>query len=296
MANGDDNSNASVSESSWEADANVESEVDEEDENTSSGKISEPKSSQRSNNSEDGNYSSRSPSEDNHKLTTEITLLHNRLIGAAKEPNEEVKVLTKKDLLRVLVQSKNEIESAKALLRTARDIGARHGCSIGEEVVDKSSSILTSSLLDTTTTSGGHSNTDHLVKLTGDFRTDRIQFFKHTHCKRLASLQRSTFEQQKWDNNKRIPGQRRRRIARQSNVPYEPPISGYVCFVYQMTTKIRHDRRDQPHDQTKGKVTVKINYGRKYNHSHQSISLLVLILWLMYVHDLLFLIVVVNML
>jgi hypothetical protein len=43
--------------------------------------------------------------------------------------------------------------------------------------------------------------------------------------------------------------------------PPEPPPTGYVVFVGQMTTKIRHDRPNVPHDQAKGK---KKNQRRSY--------------------------------
>lgn len=38
--------------------------------------------------------------------------------------------------------------------------------------------------------------------------------------------------------------------------PPEPPPTGYVVFVGQMTTKIRHDRPNVPHDQAKGEDTM----------------------------------------
>ena len=58
----------------------------------------------------------------------------------------------------------------------------------------------------------------------------------------------------RWDKP-RIPGERRRRIIREKDLPEappEPPPSGYVVFVGQMTTKIRHDRPNVQHDQSKG--------------------------------------------
>ena len=57
-----------------------------------------------------------------------------------------------------------------------------------------------------------------------------------------------------WDKPK-LPGERRRRIHREVDLPEappEPPISGFNLFVVQMTTKLRHDRGPHvPHDQAK---------------------------------------------
>lgn len=57
----------------------------------------------------------------------------------------------------------------------------------------------------------------------------------------------------RWDQP-RISGSRRRRIVREMDLPCappEPPPSGYVIFIAQMTTKIRHDRPRVHHNQIK---------------------------------------------
>ena len=102
-------------------------------------------------------------------------------------------------------------------------------------------------------TTGGHSNTDHLVKITGDPRKDRIEELKRNYQRRIRSSQPESRGEDRWDKPK-IPGERRRRIVREKDLPQappEPPQTGYVFFVGQMTTKIRHDRPDEPHNQTK---------------------------------------------
>jgi hypothetical protein len=54
---------------------------------------------------------------------------------------------------------------------------------------------------------------------------------------------------QKWDKQKEAGG-RRRRVAREHpDAPFEPPPSGYIIFLGQMTTKIRHDRPNARHNQ-----------------------------------------------
>jgi hypothetical protein len=58
----------------------------------------------------------------------------------------------------------------------------------------------------------------------------------------------------RWDKP-RLPGERRRRIIREQDrpdAPPDPPPSGYVVFVCQMTAKIRHDRPSVQHNQSKG--------------------------------------------
>jgi hypothetical protein len=100
-------------------------------------------------------------------------------------------------------------------------------------------------------TTGGHSNTDHLVKISGDPRKDRIEELKRNYQRRIRSSQPEFRGEDRWDKPK-IPGERRRRIVREKDMPQappEPPQTGYVYFVGQMTTKIRHDRPDDPHNQ-----------------------------------------------
>ena len=100
---------------------------------------------------------------------------------------------------------------------------------------------------------GRHSNTDHVVTLTGNARTDRIAELKRAMQRRARALQPEKKGGDRWDKP-RIPGERRRRILREKDMPGappEPPPSGYVVFVCQMTTKIRHDRPLEPHNQVK---------------------------------------------
>ena len=112
------------------------------------------------------------------------------------------------------------------------------------------------------TTTGGYSNTDHIIVRNGcDERTDRINEYRRQYMIRQRTVTNSETKSytQKWDKH-RVLGERRRRILRDidlPNAPTEPPPSGYVLFLGQMTTKLRHDRyqRDKTkrvqHDQTK---------------------------------------------
>jgi hypothetical protein len=102
-------------------------------------------------------------------------------------------------------------------------------------------------------TTGGHSNTDHMITFTGDPRTDRIAELKRALQRRVRAMQPENKGEDRWDKPK-IFGERRRRIVREKDkpeAPPEPPPSGWVVFVEQQTTKIRHDRPNERHNQSK---------------------------------------------
>ena len=102
-------------------------------------------------------------------------------------------------------------------------------------------------------TTGGYCNTNHQVVLTGDPMLDRWNELKRNYQQRQRSMVPETKGTERWDKPQRIPGQRRRRIVREvdvnPNAPADPPPSGYIIFVGQMTCKRRHDHPDQPHHQ-----------------------------------------------
>ena len=112
------------------------------------------------------------------------------------------------------------------------------------------------------TPTGGYSNTDHIITRTGlDDRTDRINEYRRQYMIRQRTVTNSETKlyTQKWDKH-RVMGERRRRIIRDidlPNAPTEPPPSGYIIFLGQMTTKLRYDtyKRNETkrirHDQTK---------------------------------------------
>ena len=109
-----------------------------------------------------------------------------------------------------------------------------------------------SSILNLTT--GGHSNTDHSIVRTGDDRIDRVAELRRNLWRRHRLMQPETRQEGRWDKPRRLPGERRRRILRERDLPEappEPPHSGYIAFLGQMTIKLRHDRPNTPHDQTK---------------------------------------------
>ena len=120
------------------------------------------------------------------------------------------------------------------------------------------------------TATAGHSNTDHIVTQSCDYTTDRIQELKRKYIRRLRSSQPEARGNDRWDKPK-VPGERRRRIVRDKDAPEapaEPPPSGYTIFVGQMTCKLRHDRPNESHDQTR--VMQEISSYWKHNMTADS--------------------------
>jgi hypothetical protein len=97
--------------------------------------------------------------------------------------------------------------------------------------------------------SQGNSNVDHIVIQTGDYMIDRIAEMKRLMLQRRCMKKGTDDSTKKWDKA-RVSGSRRRRIDADPAAPQEPPPSGYVVFVGQMTCKMRHDNGiDLPHNQ-----------------------------------------------
>ena len=153
----------------------------------------------------------------------------------------------------LLSQCDKQLEAASEDLRQAKELAQRAGLWNESSLLDATFPDASRNLAVLRTTAG-YSNTDHLVTLTGDARTDRIAELKRNLQKRARKMQPENKGEDRWDKP-RIPGERRRRILREKDMPEappEPPPSGYVIFVGQMTTKIRHDRPDDHHNQIQG--------------------------------------------
>ena len=144
----------------------------------------------------------------------------------------------------LLAQAESEIRSTDADLDDARELMQKAGLSTEGEL---------SQAIATAVSTGGHSNTDHRVIITGNYMQDRITELRRRYLIRKRTEQPESRGEERWDKP-RVSGERRRRIARVTDLPTappEPPQSGYICFLAQMTTKIRHDRPDEPHDQSR---------------------------------------------
>mmetsp|Transcript_6940 Transcript_6940/g.15841 ORF Transcript_6940/g.15841 Transcript_6940/m.15841 type:complete len:286 (+) Transcript_6940:78-935(+) len=101
------------------------------------------------------------------------------------------------------------------------------------------------------TTTGGHSNTDHIVHQNPDGTVDKLSEYKRMMKRRFLLTQLEERGSDRWDLP-RIAGGRRRRIKRHADAPSappEPPCTGYVIYISQMTTKLRHDNPSRHHNQ-----------------------------------------------
>jgi hypothetical protein len=150
-----------------------------------------------------------------------------------------------------------ELKGVQSDLEEAREMVTKAGLTLSDGGLSSAPAVAGSSVVPSTTlTTGGHSNTDHFIVRSGiDAATDRLLEYRRQYLVRRRYVEHP--EQRgddKWDQPHRIPGARRRRIVRDKDrpaAPPEPPPSGYVVFLGQMTTKRRHDRRDERHDQTR---------------------------------------------
>jgi len=157
----------------------------------------------------------------------------------------------------LIAEAESEIRSADTDLADGRELALQAGLSTEGELTKAAKNVST----------GGHSNTDHRIVITGDYAKDRIAELSRRYLTRQRSEQPESRGEDRWDKP-RVPGERRRRIAREKDLPAappEPPMSGYILFVSQMTTKLRHDRINEPHSQTK--VVQEISRMWKYNLS-----------------------------
>jgi hypothetical protein len=174
--------------------------------------------------------------------------------------------------------SLSENSNNSNILQEAREIASKVGLSIESDLrninVVKATTAATSatttaagasssvSNIPISTTTGGFSNTDHIIVRTGlDERTDRINEYRRQYMIRQRTVTNceTKLYTQKWDKH-RVIGERRRRIIRDIDLPTaptEPPPSGYILFLGQMTTKLRYESYKEnqakrvKHDQTK---------------------------------------------
>jgi hypothetical protein len=186
-------------------------------------------------------------------------------LSPTKSPQKKtcIKGLTRKQANALIIDSDVAIREALEEIRKARTLASKAGLSVECNTLPKTVHTPTD-LIDSLgmtvetaipLTTGGHSNTDHTVRRTGDHRADRIAELRRNSWRRHRLMEPETRQEGRWDKP-RQPGERRRRIVREVDLPDcppEPPPTGFTAFLCQMTVKLRHDRPDTPHDQTKGK-------------------------------------------
>jgi hypothetical protein len=161
------------------------------------------------------------------------------------------KLIPSEELETLLAQAEVELASTPTILIEAKALVGKAGLSIESDIP----SILNANKNGTygSAYTAGHSNTDHVVVVTGDYVTDRVSELRRNLITRSRKEQPESKSDVRWDKP-RAPGERRRRIVREKDLPSAPPEpcqSGYIVFVSQMTAKIRNDRPNEEHDQTK---------------------------------------------
>mmetsp|Transcript_15384 Transcript_15384/g.42666 ORF Transcript_15384/g.42666 Transcript_15384/m.42666 type:complete len:321 (+) Transcript_15384:106-1068(+) len=159
----------------------------------------------------------------------------------------------------ILIDSDVSLQESVQELERARELASKAGLSIESSIIKPVEPNAAEGGNPATSTNGaneftgGHSNTDHIVVTSGDTRVDRIAELKRNLLRRHRAMQPEDRGEDRWDKPK-LPGERRRRIVREQDkdeYPAEPPISGWGVFINQMTVKMRHDRPNERHDQTK---------------------------------------------
>ena len=181
-----------------------------------------------------------------------------------KKASKKFKALTRKQVNVLVIDSDIAIRDALEEIRKARALAAKAGLSIECNTLPKTVftpvepvdafGLPVEAQVSMTATTGGHSNTDHTVLRTGDDKADRIAELRRNCWRRHRVMEPETRQEGRWDKP-RQPGERRRRIVREVDLPDappEPPTTGFTAFLCQMTLKLRHDRPEVPHDQSRG--------------------------------------------
>jgi len=165
-------------------------------------------------------------------------------------PAKKPKLLTDKEAESLFTRCEDAIRSVASELEEATELAKTAGLSVKSDLTHYTENSAAAAAAATT---AGHSNTDHIVVWTGDRVTDRIAELKRNMLTRIRAQQPESKGEDRWDKP-RIPGERRRRIVREKDAPGappEPPPTGYVAYVAQITCKIRHDRPKERHDQAR---------------------------------------------
>jgi hypothetical protein len=113
-------------------------------------------------------------------------------------------------------------------------------------------------------TTGGYCNTDHVIRQNPDGTVDVLSEYRRMMRRRRRREDAAERGVDRWDLP-RIPGGRRRRIRRDADAPTappEPPVTGYVIYVSQMTTKLRHDNPGRHHDQISAVRRISMMWNR----------------------------------
>jgi hypothetical protein len=111
---------------------------------------------------------------------------------APKHAKKTPTFLTRKDANVLLIESELAIDNAAKHLQTARELCARAGLSVDASIVPRADAAAAAGAaipVDAGGTTGGHSNTDHVVVRTGSQRNDRIAELKRNLLRRQRATQ-----------------------------------------------------------------------------------------------------------
>lgn len=111
---------------------------------------------------------------------------------APKNAKKTTIFLTRKDANVLLIESELAIDTAAKHLQTARELCARAGLSVDASIVPRADAAAAAGAaipVDAGGTTGGHSNTDHVVVRTGSQRNDRIAELKRNLLRRQRATQ-----------------------------------------------------------------------------------------------------------
>jgi hypothetical protein len=174
-----------------------------------------------------------------------------------------------------LTDSAIVLNDTLTILKQARDLTSAAGLSIDSFIVEQqyqkvvpTAAVTTDAALEgdgstggivvvtVPPTTGGFSNTDHIIPQTNDDEADRIANLKRNLIRRYRMVQPENRRENRWDKPK-VVGERRRKIVLERDrdgSPPEPPNAGWTIFVGQMTIKFRHDEPNVHHSQCKGTI------------------------------------------
>jgi hypothetical protein len=193
--------------------------------------------------------------------------------------HEQRDVLLKEAKL-ALKDSQGLLDGIEDDLKRAKEVAALAGLSIDSRIVevpkeatssDGDASTKAANTTNATTTTGGYSNTDHIIVHTGDRRVDRIAELKRALLRRTRSMMPENRKDERWDKPK-APGERRRKIVLEKDLdesPPEPPATGWMIFLGQMTTKYRHDDPMSHHDQARALTKIGTIWKSKFSEEER---------------------------
>lgn len=113
---------------------------------------------------------------------------------AAPLPNTRRTVLTTPEATSIYHQIESELPNAVKVLEEATQLASKAGFSLASDLLVVSSSHNNAVAVST----GGHSNTDHVVVQSGDFVTDRISELKRNLLRRRKECQPESKGEDRW--------------------------------------------------------------------------------------------------